>query len=210
MAALMPPLFLPPFHQITVAKIQQVTRSPAVYREITKTSDDRRIQKMQWCSPALSGVRCADMFCLVGQQLRCLLQFLFLFLVLYSDSWGRLGNPHSPLLIQLNNSGGSNLGARQHQRSQELVFCSNLVLIVRQVLQEPPGFSRPGPVRVEGLLNVLVSLISLQVSSGQQQQRLSCSVTSRSERRSQEPSEPITPHNLWPGDFWPNDTEPRD
>lgn len=97
---------------------------------------------------------------------------LFLFLVLHSDSWGRLGNPHSPLLIQLNNSGGGNLGARQHQSSQELVFCSNLVLIVRRVLQEPPGFSRPGPVRVDGLLNVLLSLIPLQVSSGQQQQRL--------------------------------------
>lgn len=61
---------------------------------------------------------------------------------------------------------------RLHQSSQEVVFCSNLDLIIKQVLQDPLELSSPGPVRFEDLLNGLLVLVSLRVSSGQQLQRL--------------------------------------
>lgn len=113
-----------------------------VYQETSTTADSRRIHRRLRSRPTLAGVRCADM-----SPLR---QVLFLFSGLCGDSCGRLGNPHSLLLIQLY-SAGSNSAAPQRQSSLDVLFCSNMVLIGRWVLEEPSGFSRPAGIMVEVL-----------------------------------------------------------
>ncbi|XP_074470429.1 uncharacterized protein LOC141754893 [Sebastes fasciatus] len=74
-----------------------------------------------------------------------------------------------------------------------VVFCSNLDLIIRRVLPDPPWFFGPGPVRFDVLLDVLLFLVSLWAAVAE---TLICSVTSKPEGRRQEPSEPIRAHNL--------------